>query len=737
VHPIERLGWSVCADPMTPEKRRSLVEVLEGVREGLRESGDQRLLCHVQMCLGVHETFRGDVNAARPLLDEALALADPDIDRTQFLSVLQIEGTYWLHVGQPARAVEACLTMVRESDVEGSLVSFRIKSRLNLCYALACLGEFQAGRDYWTEATEIAQTTGVARRLGEASAVGLILLVDQGDLDAARTEWDRSTPLRTADIDARASALFTMAEAALALDSGDCDRAETLARSLLDNELAGTADDRIFLYTVLAQAALAGGTPTEALAWTDLADAKIPRASHGPRVARVATTRARTFHALGRIDDMFAQFESARRAWSAGSGTLLWQTLKTRLNEIHQLKEVELRATNDALRRLHKEEAKAREQAEAAAKARHLFLSSMSHEMRTPLNGVMGALTLLDHSLPAEEHKRLLGVARRSAHLTLQIIDDILDLGRLESGRMSLNPDTFNLRQTLRDILAMTEKQAEKSKVHVDLRLASDLPQWVRGDERRLKQVLLNLLSNALKFAAGGHVWIRTTIGASGVRFEVEDDGIGIPQPVQHLLFEPFTQAGPAISREYGGTGLGLAISRAIVEAHGGKIGVQSAPGEGATFWVEVHLETIDGVEEDPLTDPGLIPAGPALQGLYVLLVEDNAVNRQLGTMTLEAMGARVDVAADGVFAVQMVEENPPDVVLMDMHMPRMGGVSATRHIRARGFSGPVVAITAAVLPEDQAAALEAGMDAFTTKPIDPTALLRAIQTALDARKST
>jgi len=740
VHPIEKLGWSICADPMSPDERRERVAVLRGLRDGLRERGETRLLCHVQMSLCVHEMFRGDPIAARPLLDEALALADPDTDRLQFLSVLQMEGTYWIHVGEPARAVEASVMLIRASDRPGGRRSFRIKSRLNLAYALGCLGEFDGGRRYWLEATALAEESGETRRLGEAAAVGLILFVDADDLDTAAALYEDSAHLLDADIDARATALFRMAEAALALHAGQLARAEALATDLIDADLAGSSDDRVFVFTLLTRIALARDDAPSALGWSDRARDAAATASHGLRVAQSAAVRARVLHQLGRVDEMFDTVDVACRGWGKSSGRLLWQTFEARLAELHQLKEVELRATNEALRRLHQQEAAARARAEAAARSRHLFLSAMSHEMRTPLTGVLGALSLIDQGVSPREHDRLLGVARRSAGLTLQIIDDILDLGRLESGRMSLDPGPFQLRRPFKDVVSITEQQARTAAVDLSLSFAPHLPVWVRGDARRLKQVLLNLVSNALKFAAGGRVHVRVApvahVQPTTIRVEVDDNGIGIPDAVQDKLFEPFTQAGPAISRGFGGTGLGLSICRAIVRAFGGRIGVDSTPGVGALFWFEVPMVAIDQ-QHEPTDDEPSAPPAPNLDGLRILLAEDNAVNRQLGAMTLEMMGARVSVAVDGVVAIQMVQEDPPDVILMDMHMPRMGGLTATRHLRATGFDGPVVALTAAVLPEDRDAALAAGMDGFATKPIDADALLEAIQDALRARRPT
>lgn len=719
---------------MTPEERRDRVEVLRGLRAELRSSGQDRLLCHVQMCLSVHETFRGDPATARVLLDEALSLADPDTDRDLFLSVLQMEGTYWLHVGEPARAVEACATMVRQADAHDAPASFRIKSRLNLAYGLGCLGEFAGAERFVGEARALAEASGMVRRQGEVAAVGMILQVDAGDLSAAARQYAAAVHLLDGDVDARARVLFRMTAAALAVDAGELDVAESTALELRMADHAGTSDDQLFLADLLARVSLLRGQAVSALEWSDRGRSLRTATAHGPRRAAHELLRARILHALGASEAMFESLDGAFRDPGFGAGRALWASLEARLHELHQLREVELRAKNAALQRMHRKEAKARELAEAAARSRHLFLSAMSHEMRTPLAGVMGALSLLDVTDAPDEQARLLGVARRSARLTLQIIDDILDLGRLESGRMSLDLRPFELVRPVEDVRVMMAERAEREGTRIDVHVAHGLPHWVSGDARRLKQVLINLLSNALKFASGGQVWVRLLPIPDGVRFEVEDDGIGIPRAVQSRLFEPFTQAGPTIARDFGGTGLGLAVCRAIAVAYGGRIGVDSEAGTGATFWLELPLPEAQEIDADPISEVGDLVDERRLDGLRILLAEDNAVNRQLGEMTLLAMGAEVALAEDGVEAVHSVQAHPPDLVLMDMHMPRMGGLAATRHIRAAGYAGPVVALTAAVLPEDREAALAAGMDGFATKPIDPPDLVETILAALDRR---
>lgn len=739
MHPVEKMGWRLCADPMSPDDRAELAEVLRGVRDGLRAAGERRLLCHVQMCLSVHELFRGNLEASRPLLDEAISLADRDLDRQQYLTVLQMEGTFWLFNRDPARACEAFVTMRHEAQADGVATSLRVKSTLNLAYALACLGDLDGALALTQDAASEAGSE--PRRRGEIGAVRLAVLVDARRWDDAGRQLDHleAELARGADYDRRARALTRLAGARVWVERGDLDRAEADARAALTCEMSQLPEDCALSHTVLGEVALRRGDLAGAVRAELNARLAHERAAHGPRLAATLALRARLLHRQGRTDAMFALVEDSLAAsHTAGlAGRMLHRTLQDHLVELHQLREVELRATNDALRRMHRQESEARAQAEEAASARHRFLSAMSHELRTPLTGVVGAAALLEQTELTDEQARLVGITRRSADLTLRIIDDILDLGRIESGRLSLEHLPFELARPIEDVLSMVRPQALAAGVQLLQALSPDLPRLVRGDERRLKQVLLNLVSNAIKFTRDGNVEVRVSVAPEGLptlRFEVSDEGIGIPEAAQSSLFEPWTQATEDTARSHGGSGLGLAICRSIVEASGGLIGVHSQPGKGATFWFELALMPTVAPSTTPALHPPPTWRDHRLSGLRVLLADDNAVNRQLGAMLLANLGAEVETVDDGVQAIEAATHGPFDLVLMDMHMPHMGGLEATRHLRAAGYMGAVVALTAAVLPEDRAAALNAGMDAFATKPIEQSALLQAISSALTHR---
>jgi CheY-like chemotaxis protein/nitrogen-specific signal transduction histidine kinase len=393
-----------------------------------------------------------------------------------------------------------------------------------------------------------------------------------------------------------------------------------------------------------------------------------------------------------------------------------------------------------------RELSRAKAQAEAANEAKSRFLATMSHEMRTPLNGVLGMIGLMLNSTLTPRQRQQAMLIRSSGQTLLAVLNDILDLSKIEAGRMDLEVQPFHLADTLRDVVSLLTVRAEARGLALQLTVAPGLPEPLLGDASRLRQVLFNLVGNALKFTEHGSVLVTLDHQAlSGqqvaLTLRVRDTGIGIAPDVQARLFTRFTQADSSTARRYGGTGLGLAICREIVTLMGGSIHLDSVPGQGSCFTVQLVLP-LAPVEADaaavlatcsaPTTTPDM-PTAP----LYLLAAEDNAVNQILIKALVEGWGHRCDLVVNGAEALAQVQAEPYDVVLMDIQMPDMDGETATRAIRALpGPLGhiPIIAMTANVMPEQRSSYLAAGMDAVVSKPVDAQALQAALRQVLAQR---
>jgi signal transduction histidine kinase len=462
-----------------------------------------------------------------------------------------------------------------------------------------------------------------------------------------------------------------------------------------------------------------------------LASSALPRTDllgkiHPQDLEHVSTATTHTLKTGENFDVEFRMISDDEESWLEIKGQLVYDEARRPVQLFGTITNITERKKRDLyLQQKNEELAQAKNAAEVASAAKSAFLANMSHEIRTPLGAIMGFVDLMrDPDTPREDMDRYLSVIDRNSDQLLKIIDDILDLAKVEAGRMLIDNVSFSLSTLISDFSSLISLKAREKGIDFHVRAASSVPEVALTDPTRIKQILHNIVGNAIKFTDKGHVDLIITYDNSSLKFLVQDTGRGIsPQQAVHL-FQPFMQADASTTRQFGGTGLGLALTKKICQLLGGDFTlVESSLGRGSLFQAEVKIEVPMNTRQLSSSEirfsSGLRPVPPgSLEGLKVLVVEDSPDNQVLLRVLIEKTGAHLTIAEDGVAGVNAALKENFDIVFMDIQMPKLDGHDAVQRLRQKGYNKPVIALTAHAMKEERDRCLRSGFDDFLTKPI-------------------